>query len=65
MTNVGRNLVLFRTATFKYIFKYGQKISRPEGEEIQKGNFSTSPTLTEVKKNFVQKSQTSRLDGKY
>ena len=36
MTNVGRNLVLFRTATFKYIFKYGQKISRPEGERNSK-----------------------------
>ena len=30
MTNVGRNLVLFRAATFKYIFKYGEKKSRPK-----------------------------------
>ena len=30
MTNVGWNLVLFRAATFKYIFKYGEKKSRPK-----------------------------------
>ena len=39
MTNVGWNLVLFRAATFKYIFKYGEKKSLPKKFKYGLSNF--------------------------